>query len=44
VNSDLFQDVEGLKEEMVTLSTSYLTTTQDHRNDTSQNILDTSQN
>jgi hypothetical protein len=29
VNSDLFNDVEPLKEEMVTLSTSYLTTTQD---------------
>jgi hypothetical protein len=29
VNSDLFNDDEPLKEEMVTLSTSYLTTTQD---------------
>jgi hypothetical protein len=30
VNSDLFNDVEALKEEMVTLSTSYLTTTNEH--------------
>jgi hypothetical protein len=33
VNSDLSNDVEALKEEMVTLSTSYLTTTQEHRDD-----------
>jgi len=32
------------KEGMVTLSTSYLTTIQDHRNDISQNRLDISQN
>jgi hypothetical protein len=31
VNSDLFSDVEVLKEQVTTLSTSYLTTTQDHR-------------
>jgi hypothetical protein len=40
VNSDLFNDVEALKEEMVTSSTSYLTTTQEHREDISQNTLD----
>jgi hypothetical protein len=44
VNSDLFNDVEALKEEMVTLSTSYLTTTQEHCDDISQNRLDISQN
>ncbi len=44
MNSDLFNDVEGLKEQETTLSTSYLTTTQDHRNDISQNRLDISQN
>ena len=31
VNSDLFNDVEALKEQMTTLSTSYLTTTNEHR-------------
>ena len=36
VNSDLCSDVEVLKEQVTTLSTSYLTTTQDHRNDISQ--------
>jgi hypothetical protein len=36
VNSDLFNDVEGLKEQETALSTSYLTNTQDHRNDISQ--------
>ena len=36
VNSDLFSDVEVLKEQVTTLSTSYLTTTQDHHNDISQ--------
>ena len=40
VNSDLCSDVEVLKEQVTTLSTSYLTTTQDHRNDISQNRLD----
>ncbi len=33
VNSDLFNDVEDLKEQVTTLSTSYLTTTQEHRED-----------
>ena len=33
VNSDLISDVEALKEQVTTLSTSYSTTTQDHRND-----------
>jgi hypothetical protein len=37
VNSDLFNDVESLKEQVTTLSTSYLTTTQEHRDDISQN-------
>ena len=32
VNSDIFQDVEDLKEQATTLSTSYLTTTEEHRN------------
>ncbi len=40
VNSDLFNDVEALKEQVTTLSTSYLTTTQEHRDDTSQNRLE----
>ncbi len=40
VNSDLFTDVETLKEEMTTLSTSYLTTTNEHRTDISQNRQD----
>ena len=31
VNTDIFDDVQTLKEEMVTLSTSYLQTTQEHR-------------
>jgi hypothetical protein len=44
VNSDLFNDVEALKEQVTTLSTSYLTTTQEHREDISQNRLDISQN
>jgi hypothetical protein len=44
VNSDLFNDVEALKEQVTTLSTSYLTTTQEHRDDISQNRLDISQN
>jgi hypothetical protein len=32
VNSDLFSDVEDLTVQVTTLSTSYLTTNQDHRN------------
>jgi hypothetical protein len=44
VNSDLFNDVEALKEEMVSLSTSYLTTTQEHHDDISQNRQDISSN
>jgi hypothetical protein len=31
VNTDLFDDVEALKEQVTTLSTSYLTTTNEHR-------------
>jgi len=37
VNTDIFDDVQALKEEMVTLSTSYLNTTNEHRIDISQN-------
>jgi hypothetical protein len=44
VNSDLCSDVEVLKEQVTTLSTSYLTTTQDHRNDISQKRQDISSN
>jgi hypothetical protein len=33
VNTDLFDDVEALKEQVTTLSTSYLTTTNEHRID-----------
>jgi hypothetical protein len=33
VNSDLFNDVEALKEQVTTLSTSYLTTSQEHLDD-----------
>ena len=44
VNSDLFNDVETLKEQVTTLSTSYLQTTQEHREDTSQNRQDISSN
>ncbi len=36
VNTDLFDDVEALKEQVTTLSTSYLTTTNEHRIDISQ--------
>ena len=36
VDTSLFDDVETLKEEMVTLSTSYLQTTNEHRIDISQ--------
>jgi hypothetical protein len=41
VNTDLFDDVEALKESVTTLSlaTSYSTTTQEHRDDISQNRL-----
>ena len=44
VNSDLFNDVEDLKEQVTTLSTSYSTTTQEHREDVSQNRQDISSN
>jgi hypothetical protein len=44
VNSDLFNDVENLKEQVTTLSSSYLTTTNEHRIDISQNRFDISQN
>jgi hypothetical protein len=44
VNSDLFNYVEDLKEQVTTLSTSYLTTTQEHRDDISQNRQDISSN
>ncbi len=44
VNTDIFEDVQALKEEMTTLSTSYLTTTNEHRIDISQNRLDISSN
>ncbi len=44
VNSDLFNDVEDLKEQITTLSTSHLTTTNEHRIDISQTGLDISQN
>ena len=33
VNSDLFTDVETLKETLTTLNTTYLQTTQEHRTD-----------
>jgi hypothetical protein len=42
VNSDLFGDVE--KEQVITLSTSFLTSTQENRDDISQNRLDISSN
>ena len=38
VNSDLFTDVETLKETVTTLNTTYLQTTEEHRNDISQNL------
>ena len=44
VNSDLFNDVETLREQVTTLSTSYLDTTREHREDISQNRQDISQN
>ena len=44
VNSDLFNDVEVLKEQVTTLLTSYSITTQEHRDDISQNRQDISSN
>ena len=44
MNSDLFNDVEDLKEQVTTLSTSYLQTTQEHHDDISQNRQDISSN
>ena len=44
VNTDIFDDVQAWKEEMVTLSTSYLQTTQEHRTDISQNRFNISEN
>jgi hypothetical protein len=37
VNSDLFNDVEPFKETVTTLNTTYLQTTQEHREDISLN-------
>ena len=44
VNTDIFDDVNALKEQGTTLSTSYFTTTQEHREDMSQNRQDISSN
>ncbi len=44
MNSDLFNDVEVLKEQVTTLLTSYSITTQEHRDDISQNRQDISSN
>ena len=44
VNSDLFTDVETLKETVTTLNTTYLQTTVEHRADISLNRFDISQN
>jgi hypothetical protein len=44
VSTDIFDDVQAFKEQVTTLSTSCLTTTQEHRDDISQNRLDLSQN
>ena len=44
MNSDIFNDVEALKEQVTALSTSYFTTTQEHREDISQNRQDISSN
>jgi hypothetical protein len=44
VNTDFFDDVNTLKEPVTTLSTSYLTTTKQHRDDISQTRLDISSN
>jgi hypothetical protein len=43
VNSELFIDVENLKEQVTTLTTSH-STTQEHHQDISQNRLDISSN
>jgi len=44
VNSDLFTDVETLKETVTTLNTTDLQTTEEHRTDISQNRADISSN
>ena len=44
VNSDLFTDVETLKETVTTLNTTYLQTTAEHRADISENRLNISSN
>ena len=44
VNSDLFTDVENLKEQVTTLNTTYLQTTAEHRADISLNKFDISSN
>ena len=44
INSDLFQDVSDLNEQVTTLSTSYLDTTREHRIDISQNRFHISSN
>ena len=44
VNSDLFTDVETLKETVTTLNTAYLQTTAEHRADISENRLNISSN
>jgi hypothetical protein len=44
VNSDLFTDVETLKETVTTLNTTYLQTTEERRTDISQNRQDISLN
>jgi ABC-type Zn uptake system ZnuABC Zn-binding protein ZnuA len=44
VNSDLFTDVENLKEQVTTLNTAYLQSTEEHRQDISENRQDISSN
>ena len=44
VNSDLFKDVETLKETVTTLNTLYLQTTEEHRTNISLNRQDISSN
>ena len=44
VNTDIFDDVQALKEQVTTLSTSFWTTTNEHRIDISQNRLSISSN
>jgi hypothetical protein len=44
VNTDIFDDVQALKEQVTTLSPSYLTTTNEHRIDISENRFDISSN